>query len=219
MTRAQLKTGFNLIGNVYYPIKQLVLGDSPELVIAYAVSTLKPSGKVLVVGGGGDNATLELLNRRQVKSITLIDISFVLLEKAKQRLMGHPRLSEVKMHEIPFLDYQTDVKFDYIICPFYLDLFSDIEVQKNIYRFKELLTTEGEVVVIDFCEKESSSTTGRMFVAFLYTLFFAITRTLRFHIPFYTKIFQALEFEITYQELFHRRYQILGFKRKPKSGQ
>ena len=61
MKNVQLKLGFNLIGKVYNPIKRLVLGNTPELLIAYAVSKIKPSGHVLVIGGGGDNTVLELL--------------------------------------------------------------------------------------------------------------------------------------------------------------
>ena len=212
MKEAQLKIGFNLIGKLYNPLKCLVLGNTPETIITHAISKSAPTGDILVIGGGGDNTTLELLKNPEVTSITLVDISSVLLEKAKHRLKGHLSQSKVKFKEVSFLNYATNLKFDGIICPFYLDLFTDKEVQENIKRFKDLLHPKGKVLVIDFCEREDSSKKGKVITALLYLSFLVITRTFRFTIPRFKLLFLKHGFILNQKELVKEKYQFLSFK-------
>ncbi len=214
MKNTQLKIGFNLIGKFYNPIKRLVLGNTPEQVIAYAVSKIKPSGNVLVIGGGGDNTSLELLKLENVKSVTLIDISSVLLDVASQRLRLHARYADAQLEKVSFLDFQTSSKFDCIISPFYLDLFADQEILDNIKRFNELLNVNGKILVIDFSNNQDSSKKGRIIIAFLYAVFFIITRSFRFRIPLYKPLFLSVGFELSYKEFIKGTYQILSFRRK-----
>lgn len=214
MSWSALKIGFNLIGSIYNPVKELVLGKYPEQIISVAIESCQPKGNVLVVGGGADNTVSELLDLKDVQVITLIDISSVLLKEAMQRLKNHKELGKLQLVESSFFDFRSSSQYDYIICPFYLDLFKDDDVRKNINQFMNFLTPKGEVLVIDFANSQDSSIKGKALVAILYSMFFWVTGTVRFTIPPFDSLFADEGFELSVKSIYNDQYQIVSYKVK-----
>lgn len=49
-----------------------------------------------------------------------------------------------------FLEWQTNQQFDVVICPFFLDVFTETNLQRVIQKIRELTVKEGQLIVTDF---------------------------------------------------------------------
>ncbi len=197
MNSNQLKWRFNLVGRFYNPVKRLVLGTTPEAVIGKTIKELETFHNVLVVGGGADNCVSELIQNQKSKKITLVDVSATLLEEAKVRIQNRNTSKvDIALINCAFLDFESTKKFDLVIFPFYLDLFSDQEVHQNIMHVSSKLNNMGKVLIIDFSSSKKQSFINQVKVALLYALFLPISGTFRLAIPNYYLLFSTFDFQL-----------------------
>ena len=206
---------FNLLGHIYNPLKRVFLANQPEKVINQAVASMDFYSSVLVIGGGADNTLIELLAQNKCDNITHIDISSVQTQKGKDKLQSENKewFKKVAFKTIPFLDFHTNLKFEAIVCPFYLDLFTEWEVRENIEKIKTHLSKDGLVYVIDFSSRASTSKQNILLIKILYSLFYPITGVYRTKVPNYKDLFKEKGFELfAEQVLYNGRFQVLAFK-------
>ncbi|MGB0390134.1 MAG: class I SAM-dependent methyltransferase [Salibacteraceae bacterium] len=198
MAAKRLKLGFNLLGNIYNPLKKYFLKNQPENAIAIGVSRLKRLyTKILIVGGGADNTIEELLKLESVIEITQVDISETLTNKSKKRIQSGVKPKHNVCYEVnAFLDWQSLKKFDLIICPFYLDLFGDEEILKNLEKMKSMLNPEGEILVIDFKSFANQSIRQQWQLRILYLLFYPFTGIIRKATPDYLTLFDKKKYKL-----------------------
>ena len=192
MNADEVKLRFNVLGWIYNPLKSFFLGKGPEEIIVEAVKQLPTVKKILVVGGGADNTIVELLSLKKTEQIILVDISDVLLKKAQSRIVESPYdITNVSFELTPFLKYWSTQKFDVIIFPFYLDLFSDEEIMENIKKAKRMLSSKGQMMIVDFSNSEKLNVWNRSKVFLLYVLFYPISGNIRKSIPPYSVLMSA----------------------------
>lgn len=195
MNPDQLKRRFNLIGRFYNPVKRTVLGDHPEFVIQKAIQNLGDCSNILIVGGGADNTLSEIITHQKAQKVCVIDISSNLLQEARLRIQGlNMHGIEVEMINSAFLAEYSTEKYEVVIFPFYLDLFSDKEVTQNIVHLKTKLKNKGLVVVIDFSSRQKLSLMNKLLIAVLYVIFIPISGLIRFSIPPYFYLFSKCGF-------------------------
>ena len=213
---SRLMEGFNLLGYIYNPLKQIFLANQPEKVISEAILKMDYNQQVLIVGGGADNAVIELISNRKCDFVTQVDISSVLNEKGRQRLaMKNPVwLKIASFVTCPFLNYEPDEKYGAILSSFYLDLFKEPEVKSNIDKMSELLIEGGIIVVTDFSDSKLQSNSNKWLIQLLYILFYPFTGVYRKRVPEYKKIFSEQGFTLMSETYFSNNlYQNLVFKK------
>lgn len=211
-----LEQRFNLLGHIYNPLKQIFLANEPEKVIAKVILKMGFHFRVLVVGGGADNTVSELFFRNKCTTVTQVDISSVLTKKAQIRLKNKNAawFRKAKFITSPFLEYESGEKYDAIISPFYLDLFTEWEVKENIEKMKTMLPNGGLIYVIDFANSSKQSTSNKWLIEMLYLLFYPITEVYRKEVPNYRKLFNECGFVLVDESAFSNSlYQNLIFKK------
>ena len=169
----------------------MFLANTPEKVIAKSVLHFGKHSNILIVGAGADNTVQELIENECCSDITHLDISFVLSGKAKTRIQKmHPSKSEkVNFVVCPFLEFESEVKFEALVFPFYLDLYATPEVIENILKAKSLISKNASIYVIDFSPSKDLGRFFDLLVRTLYLLFYPLTNVYRNSTPDYTKLF------------------------------
>ena len=168
------------------------MGNVPEKIIAKSIPILEFHKHILVVGGGADNTLIELIKNKKCEKITHIDISEVLSSKAKLRLQQEGLSDKLKVDYIvkDFLSMESEIKFNAVVFPYYLDLFLDSEIEENIYQARQFLGPKGSIYMIDFSSNTESNYWQRIKEKGLYFLFYPITKTSRSSFPNYKKLFE-----------------------------
>lgn len=184
------RRNFNGLGYIYNPLKKIFLWNRPETVISKSVLELNQHQNTLIVGGGADNTVEEILGHRKTDFLTHLDISSVLSQKAQKRISALSLETEnVTFKVAPFFEFKTEVKYDAVIFPFYLDLFSEQDVKKNVEFAKNVLAEGAYVYVIDFSSNQKQTTWMQFKVAFLYLVFYPIIGNPRWSIPNFDQLF------------------------------
>ena len=97
---------------------------------------------VLVVGGG----TGEILRWLPDSKITYMDASAKMIELASEK-------GRATFIQGDFLTHQLTERFDWIICPFFLDCFREEDLIQVIDRLSQHLRPTGQLIVTDFRER------------------------------------------------------------------
>lgn len=105
--------------------------------------------EVLVVGCGDGRICKHLLSAAQ---ITLLDVADGMLKRAKMTCdqLGLPNVHFVAKD---FFEFDTLKQFDVVLLPYFLNQFSDVQVQSAIEKIKGLVTEKGTVLHIGFYGK------------------------------------------------------------------
>ncbi len=127
--------------------------DAPlalELIANAAISATPHATRLLDVGCGAGNFTLRLLQLKQIESITLVDLSRPMLDRATQRITESHNLSpktiQSDVRDIPF----EGAQFDIILAGAVLHhLRTDGEWEATFQRLHESLAPGGSMWVFD----------------------------------------------------------------------
>lgn len=134
---------FNSIAPVYDWLAQLVFGDAIWKSQIHFLNEIKPSDKVLILGGGSGKI-LESIPICQ--SIYFLEKSEKMLQLAKKRNVNQ----KISWLCEDFLIYHSEEVFDVIICPFFLDAFNEKNLELVINQIRKYLKSSGKLLVIDF---------------------------------------------------------------------
>ena len=138
-----MKNNFDFIAPFYDYIAQIVFGDTLLKSQKWLINQLKKDTEVLIVGGG-TGKSFEGMEK---------DFSITYLEKSGKMISyAERRLNTAKVQFIceDFLRLETDLAYDYIILPFFLDNFNQYYLDAAIKKCKILLKNEGRLLVADF---------------------------------------------------------------------
>ncbi len=138
-----MKNEFDFIAPYYDHLVSLVFGD--ELVKSQErfLKMLEKGSEVLILGGGTGKAFKKLDSEF---SLTFLDKSKKMLYKASKR----PEIQHAEFIQSNFLTWESDLRYDYIIAPFFLDCFNQQHLEQIIIKCKQLLKPLGKLLVADF---------------------------------------------------------------------
>ncbi len=157
---------FNFIAPFYDLLAKVVFGDNLEKASVIFLDKIQKNHNVLILGGGTGKLISSL---PKANSIHYLEKSEKMIHRAKQK---HSE-NELTFINIDFLAYEPSHKYDVIVCPFFLDCFSDESLKNVIFKIKELLKKDGLMIVTDFDNKNQSR-----FLMKVMHLFFRITANL-----------------------------------------
>ncbi len=138
---------FDGIAWCYDPVKRMVFGDKLDQAAAHFIPQILPGSKVLIVGGGTGNI---LQDFPPEVDIVYVEKSLKMMSRAKNKMLGN-----IEYINEDFLNYQPAVIFDFIICPFFLDLFDPVSLSRVIHKIKSMLSPKGQLLVADFSFQRS----------------------------------------------------------------
>lgn len=133
---------FDRVAGIYDSLARIVFGCKWETIQTLAAPALNEKESILILGGG----TGAILEELTCESVTYVELSSKMLEQAKRRSSK----SNVTFYQADFLEWNTDLQFDAVYCPFFLDCFDQKRLDQVVSKIKGLLTPEGELHVLDF---------------------------------------------------------------------
>ncbi|MBC6409245.1 MAG: methyltransferase domain-containing protein [Ekhidna sp.] len=144
-----MKNDFDFIAPFYDHITQSIFGDTLSESQKWLINQLKKDTEVLIIGGGTGKSF------EGVKK----DFSITYLEKSNKMInLAKRRLSNAKVQFLckDFFQWETGLKYDAVVLPFFLDCFDDRHLNVAIEKCKTLLKKEGRLLVADFDRKKTN---------------------------------------------------------------
>lgn len=137
-----MRNDFNLIAKVYDVGVSAVFGKVVKQSYTYFLDRITSTDRVLIVGGG----TGQILNHiSPTCEIHYVDQSREMIQLAQQR-----RNENIMFFEIDFFDFKESHRYDWIVFPYFLDLFNEDEVTQIFKSAGSMLTKKGKFIVTDF---------------------------------------------------------------------
>ncbi|NQZ75577.1 MAG: class I SAM-dependent methyltransferase [Ekhidna sp.] len=133
---------FDLVAPFYDLLGRIVFGKSLVRAQLAQINEITPGSSVLILGGG----TGEMLTHMGESRIVFVEQSKNMIQRAEQR----PTVATVRFVNIDFLYFQARSKFDYIVCPFFLDCFDTASLTQVVRKCKSMLASSGRLIVADF---------------------------------------------------------------------
>ncbi len=133
---------FDGISKYYDRIKKIVFGDELATASAFFLKDI-PDGSHVLILGGGSGQDLEVLGR--------VEVDYVEKSQRMLALAGtRNTLASIKFIHDDFMNWENDGQYDYILCPFFLDVFDEDGLVAAIVKLSSLLGSEGRLIVTDF---------------------------------------------------------------------
>lgn len=142
---------FDRIASFYDRLAKWVFGNSILKSQTIFFHLLTKESDVLILGGGSGQL---LESMPLVRSIDYVEKSRKMIELARKK---HTK-SSVTFLNSDFFDWEVEKKYDFIVCPFFLDCFNEINLRKVVEKIKIYLNPIGMIWVADFDSKSTSRT-------------------------------------------------------------
>ncbi|MGK0251153.1 MAG: hypothetical protein ACI81G_000589 [Gammaproteobacteria bacterium] len=137
---------YDTIAPFYDRLKRLVFGSQLDRAESYYLDRIGPNAKVLILGGGS-GSNLNLID--QEANITFVELSQVMIKKARAH-----RAYNVRFINTDFLQFENGDYYDWIICPFFLDVFAEEDLDRVIKRISSIASSQASIIVTDFQSKK-----------------------------------------------------------------
>lgn len=138
-------TNFDLIAPLYNRLQNLVFGQQLLIAQCYLFNSIEPGSNILVIGGGTGDFLPSLLSKKP-KQITYVESSLVMLNLAKKNYKDDC----IAWEHRNVLDWKAELKYDFVLLPFILDLFTEDIIHDILTNVKSSLKPSGKFILTDF---------------------------------------------------------------------
>jgi len=138
---------FNAISWYYDALARVVFRNKIYRSQIEFLDTIATGSKVLIIGGGTGWIISEVYKRVKNPNVYFIEKSNRFIAKAVKKAGS---LHNVNFINGSFPNHKIDCQFDVVISNFYLDLYSQKYLRKEIEAIKSILNTDGLWLVSDF---------------------------------------------------------------------
>ena len=133
---------YNGLANVYDILARVVFGNTLLQASSYFLTKLNSTASILIVGGG----TGKILNDiPEGISVEYIEYSEKMLNKSK-----HFERPGIQFIHADFFRVELVGNYDYVIFPFFLDMFPANKITEAIHKTRLLLKPSGRLIITDF---------------------------------------------------------------------
>lgn len=146
---AAVTPNFDFIAPVYDALAGLVYGQAQKQAQQHFLSQVPPHAQVLVVGGGSGWILQELFRLARPAHVLYLEASGKMLHQA-QMLFKHEAPAPLEFRLGTERDLQEPEKFDVVLTPFVLDLFTEPELQTMLQKLDTALRPAGLWLQTDF---------------------------------------------------------------------
>ena len=159
---------FDSIAFLYDWLKRIVFWGNIDRATNEYLGQIQSYSNILIVGGG----TGKLLNYLPDScKVTYVEKS----EKMLLQAYKYAKARQIKFVNLDFLEFSSEEEFDALICPFFLDVFGETNLNKVIQKFSSMMHSKSLFLVSDF--QPVSHTAGRGLIKIM-LWFFDITTKL-----------------------------------------
>ena len=142
---------FDRISLYYDVLAWAVFGRSLERAQAVFLDRIPAGASVLIVGGGTGSLLEPLLTNQHPGRIVYLEASARMLTRATRRVLNRQLLGTVEFRLGDETTLQPDERFDMVITPFVLDLFTAQTLRTRLLpRLRLVLKPGGQWLVTDF---------------------------------------------------------------------
>jgi len=166
-------SNYNRIAWVYDGLARLVFGSSIQQANQAHIKSIPEGSQVLILGGGTGNLLLHFKPRVEIE---FVDSSIGMIERAKKK--SHS-IEKIDFIHLPFEHFLSEKKYDFIICPFFLDLFEEGPLRANLTKIMSMLHDKGQLIVSDFNRPSKPFKWLKSSLLFVTILFFRISTGLK----------------------------------------
>ncbi|QDK80378.1 class I SAM-dependent methyltransferase [Spirosoma sp. KCTC 42546] len=148
---------FNWIAPVYDALAFIVFGHKLQQAQAVFLNRIPTGASVLIVGGGTGWLLEQVLRRCQSKRIVYLETSTQMVARASRRMVQKALVGSVEFRVGDESSLKPDERFDVILTPFVLDLFSAQTLQTTIIpQLRTVLKSGGLWLATDFVKPPSN---------------------------------------------------------------
>ncbi len=161
--------GFDRIAFLYDLLAKLVFGSNIINSQKHFLSKIQDCSKVLILGGGTGWLLTELLKQRPGCEVWYIEASEKMIALSQKKIKGRGSVHFIHgtENDIPPL-----IKYDAVISNFYLDLFTNRQLENVVYKIISSLNHDSPWIVTDFVD--TNKWWQKLLLKLMY-LFFRIT--------------------------------------------
>ncbi len=156
-----MKNDFNKVAGFYDLIQQIAFGNTLVKAAAYFLNKLEKNSRVLILGGG----TGKILNYVGED----IEVDYLDLSKRMISQASAYRSEKIVFIRGDFLEMQLSGPYDTVICPFFLDVFCQDNLETVLSKILMLLRPNGRLVVSDF--RHTGKKRDRILIFLMYLFF------------------------------------------------
>ena len=135
---------FNKLAPIYDVLARLVFKGGLNRASAFHLDTIPAASRVLILGGGSGHCLLSL----DRCAVDFVEKSSRMIALAKRR----PQNSMVSFQHTDFQTFEVKEPYDFVLCPFFLDVFHEDTLLRVIDKIKSSMTNDGRLIVTDFLE-------------------------------------------------------------------
>jgi ubiquinone/menaquinone biosynthesis C-methylase UbiE len=161
------KQTFNHIARWYDIVAQVVFFGAIKKSQINNLQSLDTAKSVLVIGGGTGWIINEIWQQNPNIYITYIDQSSKMIQMAQRRSLE----GDVIFHNKDYLDTVTDQTYDTIICNFFLDVFTEKDLETVVQKMKRQLNPDGKILFTDFVAGKNHHLIKRSLIKTMYWFF------------------------------------------------
>ena len=151
--RQEPSTGgnFNWIAPLYDALAFIVFGRKLQQAQTVFLDAIPADASVLMMGGGTGELLASILARKPRSRVLYLEASARMLTLTSRRMLQKPLAGTIEFRLGNEIQLRSDERFDVVITPFVLDVFSEETLQSQfIPKLKDALESGGIWLATDF---------------------------------------------------------------------
>ncbi len=197
---------FDPIAPIYDLLVAISIGKAHRRSHQFIIEQLPVQSTILVIGGGSGQLLLDIIVHARPQKILYLEKSSRMLKLTEQRLKV---IGDTEV-QYPFVvlrhgDESTlnkEEKFDVIISPFVLDMYTQEELVLIISALDKHLLDRGHWILVDFYQPLTKNTLLSLFHEFMYRFFRTVSGISAKKIPDYDSAFSVLNYVTIHSKKF-----------------
>ncbi|MDH5398545.1 MAG: class I SAM-dependent methyltransferase [Cyclobacteriaceae bacterium] len=143
-------SGYDRLAWIYDLMASIVFGGAIQKAQEYHLSEIRSSRQLLIIGGGTGKILQHIEKSGFKGSISFLDSSCEMVNRAKKKGTS----SDVQFHLCTIEEWETPLRFDAIILPFFLDQFEGKALRNIIKKIAGLAKKGAVLICVDFQLKD-----------------------------------------------------------------
>ncbi|HEY1949382.1 MAG TPA: class I SAM-dependent methyltransferase [Bryobacteraceae bacterium] len=185
------------IARWYRFAEYLTLGRALEKRRREYLSQAATAKRALLLGDGDGRFTVEFLNENRTAQVDSIDLSKNMLELAARRVEKHCLARDfptpdVRLLRADALTFPFEGPYDLVVTHFFLDCFSDAQIEELVGRIARAATPDAKWIVSEF---QTPNLAAALLVKALYLAFRVLTGSRVRRLPVYSNALTANGFK------------------------
>jgi tRNA (cmo5U34)-methyltransferase len=140
---------FNRIAFIYDFLAKLVFGKAIKDSQKYFLNRISDYSKVLILGGGSGWLVADLLKVKPNCEVWYIDASEKMISLSKSKIEYEPMVYFIHGTE---QDIPLSIKYNVVITNFYLDLFTDHQLENVVAKIQSSMVLAARWIITDFVD-------------------------------------------------------------------